>query len=294
MDSTPSIALTSLGNIVQWLDQMINQMLLSSVAGNLERIIGAIWLPLEIAVAISLMIYGVMVATQQIPTPFGKALINIFRIVFVVAIIEAGGFYQTQIMGTMLALPDELLQIITGGPGNVRDVLAEFHNAGLETATKIGDRSPSVLGDMFRAVVFATVSIVIVVLYTLVTIVGLVLMTVAKVGMALVVMLGPFFIAAYLFEPTKKYFNQWVEQALYFAFYGLIFTMVFSIVMGMLSYIQRIITTMVSVDVINVFQILGVLLLVSFVAITLLKLPAVIVQKLTGGLPIDMPIIGKL
>ena len=294
MDSLPIVELSSLGGIVQWLDQMINQMLLSSVASNLERIISAIWLPLEIAVTISLMIYGVMVATQQIPTPFGRALINIFKIIFVVTIIDVGGFYQTHIMGAMLALPDELLQIITGNPGNARDVLAEFHNAGLETATYVGERSPGVLSDMFRAVVFATVSIVIVILYTLVTVVGLILMTVAKVGMALIVMLGPFFIAAYLFEPTKEFFNLWLRQALYFAFYGMLFTLVFSLVMGMLSYIQRIILEMVNVDVINIFQILGAIILVAFVGLSLLKLPALIVAKVTGGSGIDMPIIGKI
>lgn len=294
MDSTPSVALTSLGDIVRWLDQMINQMLLSSVAVNLERIIGAIWLPLELAVTISVMIYGVMVATQQVPTPYGQAILKIFKIVFVVAIIEANGFYQTQIMGAMLALPDELLQIITGSPGNARDVLADFHNAGLETATNLGERAPSILGDMFRSVVFAAVSIIIVVMYTLVTVVGLVLMTVAKVGMALMVTVGPFFIAAYLFEPTKKFFNEWVQQALYYAFYGLVFTLVFSLVMGMLSYIQRVITQMVSVEVINIFQIMGAILLVFFVGITLLKLPAVIVEKITGGRGIEMPLIGRL
>lgn len=291
---SPSVRLTSLGAIVQWLDQMVNTMLLNSVATNLERVTAAVWLPLEIGVTIGLLFYGYLIATQQIPTPFGKALGNVVKVVIVVGLIESGGLYQTKIMGTMLSLPDGLMQVITGSPGDARDILSEFHNSGLETATLLEERAPSFWTEMGRTVLFSLVSLAIVVLYTLVTIIGLLLMTVAKVGMALVVTVGPFFIAAALWEPTKAYFFNWLSQALYFAFYGMLFTAVFSIVMGMLSQIQAMMVYMVGSHEINILQIFAVILLVSSVAIFLLKLPSVIVGRITGGFSVDMPIIGRL
>lgn len=293
MDSN-SPALTSLGGIVQWLDEMINQMLLTSVAVNLERIINAIWLPLELAVTIGLLIYGYLIATQQIRTPFAEALGHIVKIIFIVALIEAGGFYQTHIMQTMLALPDEMLQIITGSPDNARNVLADFHNSGLETATKLQERSPDFWTDMLRTVIFAAVSVLIVIMYTIVTVIGLLLMTVAKVGMALMVTIGPFFIAAALFQATKPFFTLWLQQALYFAFYGMLYTLVFSVVMGMLNHIQKILFYMTESDEINILQIMAVIFLVSKVAIFLLKLPSAITSKVTGGEGVDMPVLGRI
>ncbi|WP_167752800.1 type IV secretion system protein [Pusillimonas caeni] len=283
-----------MGAIVQWLDQMVNTMLLNSVATNLERITAAIWLPLELGVTIGLLFYGYLIATQQIPTPFGQALGNIVKVLIVVGLIESGGFYQTQIMGAMLSLPDGLMQVIMGGPGDARDILSEFHNSGLETATRLEERAPSFWTEMGRTVLFSLVSLAIVLMYTLVTVIGLLLMTVAKVGMALIVTVGPFFIAAALWEPTKEFFRYWLQQALYFAFYGMLFTSVFSIVMGMLSHIQAILVYMVGADEVNILQILAVIFLVSSVAIFLLKMPSVIVGKVTGGFSVDMPFIGKI
>ncbi|SHI11641.1 type IV secretion system protein [Pollutimonas bauzanensis] len=286
--------LYSLGSIVQWIDESLNTMLINGVADNVERLTGAIWLPLELGVTIGLMTYGWMVAAQRIPTPYGEALVRIFRIVVVVAIIESGGFYQSQIMGAMLALPDGLMQAVTGEPASARDVLADFHNSGLETATRLDERAPSVLTEIGQSILFALVSLVITVIYTLVTIMGILMMSVAKVGMALIVMVGPLFIAALLFDHTKEFFKFWLQQALYFALYGTLFTLVFGLVMGMLGYVQNILLGMTTAAEINVLQILGVVILVAALAMFLMKLPSVIVGKITGGSPVDMPFIGQL
>lgn len=284
--------LYSLGGLVQWVDQSITTMLLNGVAGNIEKLTSAIWLPLEIGVMIGLMTYGWMVAAQLIPTPFGQAILRIFKIVAVVAIIESGGFYQTNIMGAMLEAPDGFMQIVTGEPVVARDVLADFNNSGLETATLLDERAPSILTQIGRSVLFSLVSLIITLIYTFVTVAGLLLMTAAKVGMALVVMLGPIFIAALLFEKTKGWFNNWLSQAAFFALYGATFTLMFAIVMGMLGYIQNILLGMATAPEINILQILSAVLFVGVLSFFLLKLPGIVTSQLTGGKPITLPIIG--
>src|SRR3546814_19156323 len=66
----------------------------------------------------------------------------------------------------------------------------------------------------------------------------LVLITV-KVGMGLVVVLGPFCILALLFEPTKQFFHSWLGQALYYAIYAGLFMVVFMFIMGMFGQLQQ-------------------------------------------------------
>ncbi|AEC18855.1 TrwI3 protein [Pusillimonas sp. T7-7] len=294
MASVPIAQLSSLGEIVQWLDQTLENMLLAGVAGNVERITTGIWPFLEIGVSIGLLIYGYLIATQQIPTPFGKALGHIAKIALVVGILEAGGFYQTHIMGAMLALPDGFMELITGSPENARDWLAEFHNSGLETATRVEERAPDFWSDIGRTVLFAIVTVIIVLMYTLVTVLGLLLMAVAKAGMALMIMIGPLFIAAALWSKTRAFFMNWLYQTVYFALYGMLFTLVFSLVMGMLTHIQAIIFYMVGSEEINILQVMGVIILAIFVSIFLMKLPSVILSKATGGEAVDMPFLGRL
>lgn len=294
MAITPPATLYSLGGIVQWIDTALNTMLLAGVAENVQRITEAIWLPLELSVGISLIIYGFLVATQQIPTPFGLALLRIFKIVFIVALLEAGGFYQTQIMDAMLSLPDELMRVVTGSTTLARDALADFHNTGLETATRLGDRAPNMLTEIGLSILFSIVSIVVTLIYTLVTIIGVLMMSVTKIGMALVIMVGPIFIAAYLFEPTKKFFNQWLEQTLYFSLYASLFSLMFALVMSMLGYIQNILLDMTQAPEINILQILGAVIFIGVLAAFLLKLPQVITSKITAGAGIEMPFIGRI
>lgn len=294
MAFSPPATLYSLGGIVQWIDTSLNTMLLAGVAQNVQKVTEAIWLPLELAVAISLMLYGFLVSTQQIPTPFGQALVKIFKVVFIVGLLEAGGFYQVQIMDAMLALPDELMKVVTGNPTMARDVLADFHNSGLETATRLGDRAPSMLTEIGLSILFSVVSLIITLMYTLVTIFGVLMMSIAKVGMALIIMVGPIFIAAFLFEQTKKFFTQWLEQALYYSLYSALFTLMFALVMGMLGYIQGILLNMTEAPEINVLQILAAVVFISVLSFFLLKLPNVITGKLTGGAGVDLPFIGRI
>lgn len=294
MAIAPPATLYSLGGIVQWIDQALTTAFVIGVAGNIERLTHTIWLPLEVGVTIYLLFYGYLIATQQIPTPFGAALWRILKIILVVGIIEAGGFYQTHIAEAMLALPDEVVKSITGETTSAKDMLADFHNSGLETATKLEERMPDAFFDMFMSVLFAGVALLITIIYTIVTILGLVLMVIAKFGMAIVIMIGPIFISALLFDSTKELFQGWLRQAVYFSLYGLLFTLTFSLVMGMLGYVQTIILGMADADAINIFQILAVILIVSAMAMFLLKLPSMILRTITGGASIDLPFIGQI
>lgn len=287
---TPSISLDSFGNIVPWIDKTVSRVLLEKVAQNVETVIEAIWLPLELGVAIYLMFYGYLIATQQIPTPFGAALWKIVKIVMVVAIIEANGFYQTQIMEAMLHLPDDMMSIIAGAPRSMADALSEFQNTGIEISTRIEERSPEGLTEIFQTFLFTLVAFIIVVVYTWVTIIGLILMTVTKVGMAILVMFGPIFIAFLMFEKTKDLFYLWLRQGLYFSLYGVAFISVFTVVIGMLGYVQSIILHVITKEAINILQIMAIIILISSITIFLFKLPATIVAQITGGRSIGFPI----
>lgn len=294
MSTAPPATLYSLGSIVQWIDDAVTSALVGGVATTIERIIEVIWLPLELGVSLYLLFYGYLIATQQIPTPFGAALWRIVKIIIIVGIISRGGLYQTAIAEAMIALPDGLMRAVTGQTSSAQDMLADFHNSGLETATRLEERAPSMLAQIGRSILFSIVSLAITVLYTIVTVLGLILNMVAKVGIAIVAMLGPIFIAFLLFESSKKYFMNWLNQALYFSLYGLLFTMTFVLVMNMLGYVQSILLRMTEADSVNIFQVFSVVLVIAVTSMFIFKLPSTILRAVTTGQSIDIPLIGRI
>lgn len=286
--------LYSLGGIVQWIDESVNNAFVVGIAQNVQRVTEGIWPLLEICTLLSLLIYGFLVASQQISTPFGRALVNMVKIAFVVGLLETGGLYQTHIMGMMLALPNDMMSLIAGEPVSAVDSLTDFLNSSIETSTHIVERAPSMLTQLGKAILFMIVAAIMQFLYVMMTVIGLLMLMIAKVGMALIVTVGPFFIAFALFDQTKEFFKLWLQQAVFYGLYAAMFSIMFLTVMGMLGYIQQILLGMVQAAEINIFQIFAVLVLVGLVSIFLFKVPVAVTRKITQGFSINMPFIGDI
>src|SRR5690606_31785813 len=118
--------LRSLGEIVQWMNEMLDQMFVNGLAANVQRLTEAIWVPLAIGALIWMLVYGYLIATQQIQQPFGAGLRTIQKVLFIVGLIETGGLYQTGIANAMISLPDELRQAVIGSSSSGSEVLGHY------------------------------------------------------------------------------------------------------------------------------------------------------------------------
>lgn len=297
MDNNP-IVLISLGGIARWMDDSVTHLLAGVIAPMVSHTTAAIWPFVTVSMTISLMWYGWLIANGTIQTPVLAALKRVVNIVIIVSIAGAGGMYETEIVGVMLDLPTAVTRSLTKEPTTVAQKLDDAANTGATIGTKINARAPTALTSPVKAFSFVLVSIVITVVSAVLSAIGIVVLVATKVGMGLVVVLGPFCLLALLFDYTQRFFTSWVNQAIYFAIFGALFTTVFTIVMGMFGMLQETLLHATEAKETNLFSMLtAIVVFMTGVAFMLTQVPLV-AAKISGGNEhrggISIPFLGKI
>ncbi len=294
--ATGAVQLTSLGGIARWMDASVTKMLEGVVAPMVSNATAAIWPFVTIGMTISLMWYGWLIASGAVATPVFTALRRVVNIVIIVSFAGAGGLYQTELVGIMLDLPSDITNAFTKEPSTPAQLLDEAANNGAEIGTRITDRSPNSVTSPARAFAFIIVSIIITVISALLSAVGIIVLVAVKAGMGLVVVVGPLFILALLFDETKGFFKNWLGQALYYALYAALFTVLFSIIIGMFGLLQQGLIDTTQADEINIFSMLTAIVIFISGAVFMLSQVSVMTRQITGGAGTGMkvPFLGRI
>jgi len=292
----PAVGLGSLGGVARWLDDSVTAMLTQTIAPLLASITAKILPFVTICLTISLMWYGWLIASGSIREPVFDALRRISNIVVIVAIAGAGGLYQTQIAEVMLELPAAIASLFTDTAQTPADFMDDAANNGAEIGTHLNNRAPSGLSSIADALVFGIVSVAITVVSALMSAVGMIMLITVKIGMGLVVILGPFCILMLLFDSTKSLFSKWLGQALFYSFYAGLYMLVFMFVMGMFGMLQQGFLDSTAADQINIFSMLVAIVVFVMCAIGMLAQVPTVVAAVTGGKggAVTIPFIGRI
>lgn len=291
-----AIALTSMGSIAQWMDSNVTSMFVNIVTPMVAKFTDSIMPVVSIGLSVTLIWYGWLISSGAIPTPILTALRRIVNISIIVSVAGAGGLYQKQIAGVLLDLPTAMTSALHSQPTTPAEIIDDVANKGAELSTKLNDRAPSGISQAARAFAFVLVAIVITVLSTVFGALGMVVLLTVKVGMGVCVVLGPLLILALLFDYTKTYFRQWLNQVLYFGLYAAAFTIVFTFVIQMFGMLQDALLGVTTADQINIFGIMSMLLFFVFAAGAIIRMVPEIVGALTGGRSsgVSLPVIGRV
>lgn len=254
--ATTAVALTSLGEIANWIDQSVTTMLTGVITPMVASVTEKILPVVSVGLSIALIWYGWLMMSGAIRTPVLTAARRVVNIGVIVGIAGTGGLYQQQIAGAMLDLPSSVAQIFTGTLKTPSEMMDDAANKGAEIGTKIQERAPDGVSNIGRAFVFVVVALIITVISAIMSAIGMLVLITVKVGMGLVVVLGPLCILALLFEPTKDFFKAWLHQAMYYAVYAGLFMVVFMFIMGMFAMLQKGLLDLTKADQINIFSML--------------------------------------
>jgi type IV secretion system protein VirB6 len=293
---TTAVTLFSLGEIANWIDQSVTKMLTGVITPMIASVTEKIIPIVAIGLYIALIWYGWLIMTGAIQTPVLAATRRIVNIGVILGIAGAGGLYQQEIAGAMLDLPNSVAQIFTGTLKTPSQLMDDAANRGAEIGTRLQERAPSGISNIGRALVFALVALIVTVISAIMSGIGMLVLITVKVGMGLVVVLGPFCILALLFEPTKEIFARWLNQALYFAVYAGLFMVVFMFIMGMFGILQFGLLDLTQADQINIFSMLTALIFFMMCSKYILEQVSVVASKVTGGNSggISVPFLGKV
>lgn len=295
--ATSGVSLVSLGGIANWVDQSVTAMLTSVITPMVASVTAKILPFVSVCLSIALLWYGWLICTGAIQTPVLQACRRVVNIAIIVSIAGANGLYQQQIVGVMLDLPTSVAQLFTSTIKTPSEMMDDAANNGAEIGTRLQERAPSGIKKIAQAFVFVVVSIIITVISAVMSAIGMLVLITVKVGMGLVVVLGPICILALLFEPTRQFFNSWLGQALYYAIYAGLFMLVFMFIMGMFGMLQQGLIDLTHADEINIFSMLTAIVFFMMCSKFMLEQVSVVATKVTGGGAgggIAVPFIGKI
>lgn len=295
--ATTGVSLVSLGGIANWIDQSVTTMLTNVITPMVASVTAKILPFVSVGLSISLIWYGWLICSGAIQTPVLHALRRVVNIVLIVGIAGANGFYQQRIVTVMLDLPTSVAQLFTGTVKTPSEMMDDAANNGAEIGTRLQERAPSGIRKIAQAFVFVVVSVIITIISAVMSAIGMLVLITVKVGMGLVVVLGPLCILALLFDQTKDFFKAWVGQAVYYAIYAGLFMLVFMFIMGMFGMLQQGLIDLTNADQINIFSMLTAIVFFMMCSKFMLEQVSIVATKISGGGAgggIAVPFIGKI
>lgn len=186
--------------------------------------------PLRVALVLYVLLYGMAILRGSIAEPIMDFAVRSLKLALIYMLATTVA-YSTYVTDPLFhVLPDTLAKAVGGGA--VSDPGAAFDNflahAGYLARKIASEATPVNLGPWVLSAAVYLVG-------ALAAAVGFGVVMIAKVALALLVALGPIFIACALFEATRRYFFGWLSQAInYLVLFALILT-VFQLVLAMVD-----------------------------------------------------------
>jgi type IV secretion system protein VirB6 len=186
--------------------------------------------PLRAALVLYVLLYGFAILRGAIQEPFMDFVVRSIKLAFIymLATTVAYSTYVTQPL--FHVLPDTLTQAISGsGVPDVGSAFDQFFARAAYLAEKIWNKATPI---NFAPLIL---SAVVYIVGALAAAIGFGVVLIAKVALALLVALGPIFVACALFDATRRFFFGWISQAVnYLVLFALIIT-VFQLILSLVA-----------------------------------------------------------
>ncbi|EJE4644420.1 type IV secretion system protein [Vibrio parahaemolyticus] len=233
-----------------------------------------------VAMSLGILMYGMLVVRGAVQTPVMEFIGRALKISIITSIALAGGLYQSDIADAITKVPDELATALitdatTGSSAaGIVDVAA---SKGFDAAGEAFSKAEFFSGD---GLVYGLFGLIILVSTAIMTAIGGAFVLLAKVALALLAGLGPFFILALLFQPTVRFFEMWTAQVLNYGLTVILFSAVFGFLMDIFGNYMGDIRFDGTQNV--AYSLGGALILACAAVLILLQLPS-IASGLSGG-----------
>ena len=195
-----------------------------------SSVIAAVSGPLRAALVLYVLLYGFAILRGAIQEPIMDFAVRSLKLGFIYMLattVAYSSFVTTPLFHT---LPDTLTQAISGaGVPDVGAAFDQFFGRAAYLADKVAKTgSPVDLGPWILSAVVYVVG-------ALAAALGFGVVLLAKVARALLIALGPIFIACALFDASRRFFFGWLSQAVnYVVLFALIIT-VFQLVLSLVA-----------------------------------------------------------
>lgn len=183
----------------------------TAAAQGAENLASGIGTAVQLGLTLYIILYGWQVARGEIAEPWNEFAKRAVKLCIIVALIQGTGLYREYVIDFLAgSLPDSLSNALSNKPIPDASAFDSLANQVAILLTEVwqgtGWSAPAATA---RA---AVVTLLVMPFLWCALIVGFIVTMWAKAGMYFVATLGPLFIALAMFEQTRKYLQNWLDQ----------------------------------------------------------------------------------
>ncbi|WP_375638908.1 type IV secretion system protein [Bartonella sp. AA16NXGY] len=189
----------------------------------------------SIGITIAFIIYGWLIIRGAIDMPLSGFVNRFLRISIITSIALTTGLYQSEIANLITQMPYELSKALITNPLNdkqLMNLLDKTAGGGFQYAGRLFQETAFFESN---GLLYSLLGILILLATSLVVAIGGGLVLLTKIALALLVGLGPIFIIALLWQPTHRFFEQWIVQVVNYIILFLLLASVFNLMMNIFA-----------------------------------------------------------
>ena len=270
--------------LFQWIfgkvDTVLNDYILSSVDSVVTNVS-----PVAITLfTIYVVMWGISHISNTIEEPVLDAAKRMIKIAIILAIALNVGRYSEWVVDFAQSTPAAFANMVAGNDAPSDDAsTAQVLDSMVDKGFSLGDKAKSKAGTLRGDFGMYFVAWTIYALSAGITAFAALLLLLAKVGLTVVLAIGPVFILLLMFESTKQYFNLWVGQLINF-----MLTYILAIaVMGLIfAFLEPFAEAAAEQDV-DMFAVAANMAIMTIIGLLTLRQVPSLAQALSGGIAVS-------
>lgn len=271
--------------IFQWVGESIDAMLDTFVSDTAANAIFGFQMLVLTCVTLYVVLMGYSISMGAVEAPGRTFIKQCIKIVIIAAFCMTADNYTSTVVSAIHGLESGLADIMSSPNAtstNIYQVLDKSVNSGLDVAYdmlgKAAKREFYEIGQMFWDLINAFIMAIAVFLIHLPAAATIIM---AKLGLGILLGIGPFFIAALMFPITAGWFDKWFQQAMAFILEIAIVMVVVTVGVALYkSLFEKVIVTDADNPISSFVQIIALALIVLFA----LKKTAGLGSQIAGGI----------
>ena len=209
-------------DVLTEMEELLNGFVVQKSAAMVEAVAPLV----VVALTIYVLLVGWQIARGHAQDTLPTLLVRVFRIALILALALAAGTYQDTVAGTIEGLGTHLIAAVTDFPNAgafLDDVLASYQRIG----TQFGALA---MQGTFPDFIYLIAMALVMLAGIVTTVIGLGMLVLAKVMLAVVLAVGPVFLFLAIFPATQRFTEQWLGQALNYAFLNVLAMLVIAMI----------------------------------------------------------------
>jgi len=178
---------------------------------------------------------GILTILGTVQMPIAEFLKRSMGVAIICSIALAGGFYQSDLAGAIITLPNDLSKSLITAPTDEATAATMIDDAAAKGFARASDAFSKAGVFAEHGFVYAIYGVLIIATTAIVVGLGGAYILLAKVMLVLLVGLGPLFILALLWRPLSGLFNSWVGQVLSYVLLSVLVSALFGLMIKIFS-----------------------------------------------------------